>query len=66
MSEALKKVQKKVHSDPGYRKKISEANKGKSKPRIKISLPDGTILEITKANLVRNYVNKGKKFEYVS
>lgn len=48
------------------RKHISETHKGKSKPRIKISLPDGTIVEITKNNLVRNYINKGKKFEYVS
>ena len=48
------------------RKHISETHKGKPKPRIKISLPDGTVLEMTKHNLVRNYVNKGKKFEYVS
>lgn len=48
------------------RKRISETHKGKPKPRIKISLPDGTIIEITKNNLVRDYINKGKKFEYVS
>ena len=61
-SESLKKV----HSDPEYREKISKANKGKSKPRVKIKLPDGTIIEVTKSHIVRNYVNKGKKFEYVS
>ena len=77
MSEA----QKKVHSDPEYRKKQTESHKGKSfseeakgrmsetaksRPRIKISLPDGTVLEMTKQNLTRNYIKKGKKFEYVS
>ena len=105
MSEAQKKVQKKVHSDPEYRKKQTESHKGKSfseehkrriskamkgkpawnkgkphseetkgriaeaaknRPRIKISLPDGTVLEMTKQNLTRNYIKKGKKFEYVS
>ena len=45
-------------------KRMSEV--AKNRPRIKISLPDGTVLEMTKHNLVRNYVNKGKKFEYVS
>ena len=48
------------------RKKISEAHKGKPLPRIKIKLPDGTILEITKQTLGRNYIKKGKEFEYVS
>ena len=63
------------------RKKMSEAHKGrtlseetkkkmseiqKNKPRIKISLPDGTVLEVTKQNLTKYYINKGKKFEYVS
>ena len=47
------------------RKKLSEAWKGKPKPKIKISLPDGTIIEMSKQNLTRHYVNKGKKFEYV-
>ena len=65
MSEAQKKVQKKVHSDPEYRKKLSEAGKGTSKPRVKIKLPDGTIRELTKNIIVRHYINKGKKFEYV-
>ena len=59
-------IQKKVHSDPELRKRISETMKGKPKPRVKISLPDGTIVEITKQLLARDYVNKGKKFEYVS
>lgn len=58
-------IQKKVHSDPELRKRISETMKGKPKPRVKISLPDGTIVEITKQLLARDYVNKGKKFEYV-
>jgi len=53
-----------VRSDPEYRKKLSEA--AKNRPRIKIELPDGTILEMTKHNLVRNYIKKGKEFEYVS
>lgn len=52
--------------DPEYRRKISEAKKGKPQPRVKISLPDGTIIEISKQNLVKNYVNKKKEFEYVS
>lgn len=65
MSEAQKKVQKKVHADPEYRKKLSEAGKGKPKPRVKIKLPDGTIVETTKNIIVRWYINKGKKFEYV-
>ena len=46
------------------RKHISEA--ARNRPRIKISLPDGTVLEMTKQNLTRNYINKGRKFEYVS
>ena len=46
--------------------RMSEAHKGKSQPRILIKLPDGTIVEITKNNLARDYINKGKKFEYVS
>ena len=62
MSEAAKKR----WSDPEVRRKQSEAGKGKSKPRVKIKLPDGTVLEITKQTLGRNYINKGKKFEYVS
>ena len=61
----MAEVQKKVHSDPEYRKKLSESHKGKPKPRVKIQLPDGTVLEITKPLLTRHYINKGKKFEYV-
>ena len=49
--------------NPEFRKKLSEACK--NRPRIKISLPDGTIVEITKQHLVKDYVNKGKAFEYV-
>ena len=56
-----------------HKRHIAEAKKGKPNPRkgkpqpkVKISLPDGTILEMTKQNLARNYVNKGKKFEYLS
>ena len=57
-------IQKKVHADPEYRRKISEACR--NQPRIKIKLPDGTILERTKNVIVSHYINKGKKFEYVS
>ena len=52
--------------DPEFRKKLSEARKGKSQPKIKIQLPDETIVEISKSLLTRWYINKGKKFEYVS
>lgn len=62
MSEA----QKKNHSDPEFRRKMSEANKGKPKPKVKIKLPEGTVIEITKQALTRYYINKGKEFEYVS
>ena len=76
-SEAIKESR----SDPEFRKKLSEACKkgwsdpevrkkqsevAKNRPRVKIQLPDGTIIEITKNLLVRDYVNKGRKFEYVS
>lgn len=67
--EVLRKkseLQKKKWSDPGYRKHMSEARKGKPKPRVKIQLPDGTLVEISKSLLTRWYINKGKKFEYVS
>ena len=50
--------------DPEFRKKLSEACK--NRPRIKISLPDGTTVEMTKQNLTRNYIKKNKAFEYVS
>lgn len=72
---------KKRANDPEYRKKLSERRKGKTmseetkrklseinknRPRISIKLPDGTVLEMTKQNLTRNYIKKGKKFEYLS
>lgn len=60
ISETLKKR----CNDPEVRKHMSEVQK--NRPRIKISLPDGTILEMTKHNLARNYINKGRKFEYLS
>lgn len=60
ISETLKKR----CNDPEVRKHRSEVQK--NRPRIKIKLPDGTILEMTKQNLARNYINKGRKFEYVS
>ena len=59
ISETLKKR----WSDPEVRRKQSEAQK--NRPRIKISLPDGTVLEMTKQNLTRNYIKKNKAFEYV-
>ena len=65
LSESKKGKPRKPFSEEA-RKHMSESRKGKPKPRVKISLPDGTVLEVTKANLVRYYVNKGKKFEYVS
>ncbi len=65
LSEATK-GKSKPHSEE-HKRHIAEAAKNRPKPRrIKIGLPDGTIIEITKNNLVRNYINKGKKFEYVS
>ena len=62
----LSEAQKKRCSDPEYRKKLSEARKGKPQPKVKISLPDGTIIEISKQNLGKYYIKKGRKFEYVS
>lgn len=63
MSEAKKK---RYLDHPEIRRKISETLKGRSKPKLKIKLPDGTIVEITKQNLSRYYIKKGRKFEYVS
>lgn len=65
IAESKKGKPRKPHSEE-TRKRIAEAMKGKPKPRIKISLPDGTIVEISKHILTRYYINKGKKFEYVS
>ena len=62
----MSEVQKKAHSDPEYRKRISETLKGRPKPKVKIKLPDGTIREMSKQALTRHYINKGRKFEYVS
>lgn len=62
ISESLKG---KIHSEE-HRRHVSESLRGKSKPRIKISLPDGTIVEITKQHLIKDYVNKNKAFQYVS
>ena len=59
----FKERMSKVHSDPEVRRKQSEA--AKNRPKIKIKLPDGTIRELTKNAIVRHYINKGKKFEYV-
>ena len=75
----MSETAKKVHSDPEFRRKISEANRkrwadpeyrekileaAKNRPKIKIKLPDGTIVEITKSLLTRWYINRGKNFEY--
>ena len=62
----MSEVQKKRWLDPEYREKMLEVRKGKPLPKVKISLPDGTVLEMTKQNLTRYYINKGRKFEYVS
>lgn len=48
------------------KRRMSEAKKGKPLPKVKIKLPDGTTLEMSKQVLTRWYVNKGRKFEYVS
>ena len=63
LSEAKKGKSHKPHSEEAKRHMAEAA---KNRPRIKISLPDGTIVEITKQLLARDYVNKGRKFEYVS
>ena len=65
LSEAKKGKTRKPFSEEA-RKHMSESHKGKPKPKVRIKLPDGTIIEITKQNLGRYYINKGKKFEYVS
>ena len=46
-----------------FRKHVSEAVK--NRPKIKIKLPDGTVIERTKNLIARNYINKGKEFEYI-
>lgn len=61
LSEALKG---KTRSEETKRR-MSEAKKGKPQLKIKIKLPDETVLEIPKSLLTRWYINKGKKFEYV-
>ena len=62
LSEATK-GKSKPHSEE-HKRHIAEA--AKNRPRVKIKLQDGTIIETTKNIIVRNYVNKGKEFEYVS
>ena len=62
----LSEAQKGKPRSEETRKHMSEIRKGKPLPRVKIKLPDGTILEVTKPNLGKNYIRKGKKFEYVS
>ena len=62
ISETLKGKSRKPFSEE-HKRHIAEA--AKNRPRVKIELPDGTIIEITKNILTRNYINKGKKFEYV-
>ena len=63
MSEIKKGKPHKPHSEEA-RKHMAEA--AKNRPKIKIKLPDGTIIETTKNVIVSHYVNKGRKFEYVS
>lgn len=65
LSEARKKQLRKPHSEETKRR-IAETLKGRHRPRIKIQLPDGTIVEVSKHILTRYYINKGKEFEYVS
>ena len=60
VSESLKGKKRKKK----YREHIAEA--AKNRPKVKIQLPDGTTIELTKQALTRWYINKGKKFEYVS
>ena len=62
----LAEANRRKAKDPEFRRKQSEAHKGKSQPKVKISLPDGTIVEMSKQNLTKYYINKGKKFEYIS
>ena len=67
--EARKKMSEAKKGKPRSeeaRKHLSEIKKGKPLPKIKIKLADGTIVEIAKQHLTRYYINKGKKFEYVS
>ena len=76
----VSKDSKKKWLDPEFRRKVSESLRGKprsaeyrkhiaeaakNRPKIKIKLPDGTIVEVSKHILTRWYINKGKKFEYV-
>ena len=60
-----KKGKSNPHSEE-HKRHISESHKGKPQPKVKISLPDGTIIEISKQNLSRHYIKKNKAFEYVS
>ena len=63
ISEAKKGRPHKPYSEEA-RKHMSEA--AKDRLRVKIKLQDGTIVEVTKQHLIKDYVNKKKEFEYVS
>ena len=65
MSEVQKGKPHKPFSEETKRR-MSEAKKGKPKPKVKIKLQDGTLVEMPKNLIARNYINKGKEFEYVS
>lgn len=72
--EYRKKISEAMKKKPAWNKgkTLSEEHKRhmseavKNRPKIKIKLPDGTILEMSKSHIIRHYVNKGRKFEYVS
>lgn len=78
-SERLRKIKNSFHrhllEDPEFaekhyrdcqRRARNLKESAQNRPRFKIRLPDGTIREMTKANIVKCFINKGKEFEYVS